>query len=127
LIRSQKGQATVELAITITILVFIFFIIIDFGRIFHAYLTLEHAGREGARVTSLNGTDTEVIQRIKESSPSLDPDNIIISITPTIENRTRGTYATINLSYPLQLSTPLFQDILPNPIVIKTKTVMRVE
>jgi Flp pilus assembly protein TadG len=127
LIRSQRGQATVELAITITLLIFILFGIIDFGRIFHVYLTLEHAGREGARVASLGATDIEVFQRTKDSAPSLIPENMTISVTPSKENRTRGVYATTQITYPVSLSTPLFQNILPNPFHVKVKTVMRVE
>ncbi|WP_169823171.1 TadE family protein [Anaerobacillus alkalilacustris] len=127
MIRSQKGQATVELAITLTILVFLIFIIIDFGRIFHAYLTLEHAGREGARVASVGGTDTDVIQRVKESAPSLNTNQITISQIPSKVGRTRGTYVTIDLAYPITLSVPLLKTVLPDPVVLNAKTVMRVE
>jgi Flp pilus assembly protein TadG len=127
LIKSQKGQATVELAISLTLLVFLLFAIIDFGRIFHTYLSLEHAGREAARIASIGGTDAEVTQRARDSAPALHPDSISISISPTKESRKRGTYTTIDLSYPLQISVPLLQNVLPNPLAIKVKTVMRVE
>jgi Flp pilus assembly protein TadG len=127
LIKSQNGQATVELAISLVILIIILFAIIDFGRIFHAYLTLEHASREAARVASVGGTNYEVINIAKESAPSLNSNTITVSISPSREDRVRGTYVTINMSYPISFSIPFFQTILPNPLTINAKTVMRVE
>ncbi|MCL7746731.1 TadE/TadG family type IV pilus assembly protein [Halalkalibacter alkaliphilus] len=125
MIRSEKGQAVVELALTMTVLVFLIFGIIDFGRIFHAYLTLEHASREGARVASVGGTNAEVVQRIREASPSLRSENI--TIAPISASRTRGSYVTIDLSYPVSFSIPVFKSVLPDPLTLRSKTVMRVE
>jgi len=127
LIRSEKGQATVELAFSLVILMLILFGIIDFGRIFHAYLTLDYASREAARVASVGGTDAEVIERAKASAPSLNATRVNVTVAPASQNRSRGTYVTINMSYPVSISIPLLQNILPNPIVLNSKTVMRVE
>ncbi|WP_180994377.1 TadE/TadG family type IV pilus assembly protein [Bacillus sp. Marseille-P3661] len=127
MIKSQKGQATVELALSLIILLFLVFGIVDFGRIFHAYLTLEHAGREAGRIASLGALDTEVVQRAKESAPSLEANDITISATPSASNRKSGSYVTINMTYPITFSIPLFKEFLPNPLLVSTKTVMRVE
>ena len=59
--KSQKGQAIVEIALILPILLMLLFGITDFGRLFHAYLTLDHAGREAARVASV-GTEDGVIR-----------------------------------------------------------------
>ncbi len=123
--KSEKGQATVELALSLTILVFFIFAIIDFGRIFHSYLSIEHASREAARIASLGATDSEVVQIAKQSAPSLNSNDLGITISPSI--RTRGTYVTIHTTYPVSISIPLLQNVLPDPLVIKGKTVMRVE
>ncbi|OLO38948.1 hypothetical protein BTR23_10400 [Alkalihalophilus pseudofirmus] len=127
MIKSEKGQATVELAFTLTILVFLIFVIIDFGRIFHAYLTLEHAGREAARIASVGGTDAEVVQRVRDSAPALNSNHISISQSPSKQGRTRGTYVTIQLSYPISFSIPLLKVVLPEQLNINVKSVMRVE
>ncbi|MDX5474260.1 MAG: pilus assembly protein [Bacillaceae bacterium] len=128
MIRSEKGQATVELAITVTVLFIILFGIIDFGRVFHAYLTMEHAGREAARVASVGGTNEQIMLRFKESAPSLQSTNIHVSITPNQkQQRTRGTYVTIEGTYPVSFLFPVFKATLPDPLNVKTKTVMRVE
>jgi Flp pilus assembly protein TadG len=127
MIRNEKGQATVELAFALIILVLFLFAIVDFGRIFHAYLTLEHAGREAARLASLGAADSEVVERIISSSPSLNHQEMTISISPSQEKRTRGTYVTVNLSYPMSFSIPILQDIARNKLTLDSKTVMRVE
>ncbi|MBU9721316.1 MULTISPECIES: TadE/TadG family type IV pilus assembly protein [Bacillaceae] len=127
MIKSEKGQATVELALTLTILVFILFVIIDFGRIFHVYLTLEHASREGARIASVGGTDADVVERVRTSAGSLNTNQISISQTPSRVNRSRGNYVTVQLSYPITPSVPIINNVLPESLEIKANTVMRIE
>lgn len=124
MMKSEKGQATVELALSLTVLIFIIFGIIDFGRIFHAYLTLEHATEEAARVASLGKTDAEIVNIAKQAAPSLDVSRINVIVSPSKQSRTTGTYVTVNLTYPISFSIPLFSS---KPLTIHTKNVMRVE
>ncbi|MBD8069123.1 TadE/TadG family type IV pilus assembly protein [Bacillus sp. PS06] len=124
---NQRGQATVELAFSLVILVLFLFAIIDFGRIFHAYLTLDHASREGARIASVGATDSEVIARVKGSAPLLDSTTVSVSITPLPQDRVRGSYVTVELAYPISFSVPLLANVAPNPLTLRSKTVMRVE
>lgn len=127
MIKNEKGQATVELALSLIVLILILFAIIDFGRIFHAYLTLEHAGREGARIASLGGNDLEVVEQVRNSATSLNTNELGIAITPPIESRTRGTYVTVQLSYPISFSIPILEPFTKSPPTLKSKTIMRVE
>ncbi len=53
LMKSEKGQSLVEFALVLPVLVMLLFGITDFGRAFHAYLTIDHAGREAARAASI--------------------------------------------------------------------------
>lgn len=127
MVKNEKGQATVEMAFALVIFVLLLFAIVDFGRIFHAYLTLEHAGREGARIASLGATDTEVVDSIKASASTLDTNNITFSITPALTKRTSGTYVTIQLSYPVSFSVLTLKNSSESGLTLKSKTVMRVE
>lgn len=127
MIRSQKGQATVELALCLVILLLIIFGIIDFGRIFQAYLTTNHASREGARLATLGAADTEIINATKDAAQSLDTDNLTVIVTPQKDLRKRGVYVTVSTTYPVLISVPLMEKVLPNPFTVKSKTVMRVE
>ncbi|AGK55959.1 TadE family protein [Bacillus sp. 1NLA3E] len=127
MIRSQKGQATVELALSLVVLLLIVFGIIDFGRIFQAYLTTNNASREGARLATLGATDTEIIKTTKDAAQVEQTDKLTVTVTPQPELRKRGVYVTVSTTYPVTISVPLMEIVLPNPFTVKSKTVMRVE
>lgn len=127
MIKNEKGQATVELAFSLVIFMLLLFAIVDFGRIFHAYLTLEHAGKEGARIASLGAQDSEVYERIKISASTLEVDELTYSIAPAYKDRATGSYVTIQLTYPVTFSIPLLEKMNNTPFNLKSKTVMRVE
>ncbi|NMD70118.1 pilus assembly protein [Bacillus sp. DNRA2] len=127
LAHSEAGQATVELALSLLVLLLIVFAIIDFGRIFQAYLTTEHATREGARLASLGATDTEITTATKTAAQVDEAAKLTVTVTPQQDLRKRGTYVTVATSYPVTISVPLMEMILPNPFTVKSKTVMRVE
>lgn len=126
---SQRGQATVELALTLTVLVFLLFGIVDFGRAFHAYIALEHAGREASRVASIGGSNAEIIDAAQSASMGLNIADLVIEISPLNEaERTRGTQAEITIIYPFDVITPLVGRFFPeNPFPLSSITVMRVE
>jgi hypothetical protein len=51
--RRQRGQSLVETAIVVPILLLLVAAVVDFGRIFDAYIVLTNAVREGARYGTL--------------------------------------------------------------------------
>jgi hypothetical protein len=55
----QKGQTMVEFALILPILLLVIFIIIESGRMFQAYITVQHAAREGARYAVTGGWEEE--------------------------------------------------------------------
>ena len=60
--RGQEGQAIVELALTLPLLLLVVFGVFDFGFLFQRYEVVTNAAREGARVGVLPGyalTDAE--------------------------------------------------------------------
>lgn len=125
--RNERGQSTVELALSLTVLMLIIFAIIDFGRVFHAYLTIEHAGREAARAASVGKNDDFIRNTALNAATSLDPSKVVVDISPSPSERKRGTYTTITLHYSMDISTPLIAQIIPNPFSIDNETIMRVE
>lgn len=125
--KSQKGQAMVETALTIPLVLMILFGIADFGRIFHAYLTLDHAGREGARLASLRNEESAIISKITNSIVGLDSTKLDIDMQlPDMLNQPSGKDATITLTYQINFITP-FISSLASPITLTDTTVMRVE
>lgn len=51
---SRKGQTLVEFAITLPVLLVLMFGIVEFGRIFQAWVSIQNAAREAARYASTN-------------------------------------------------------------------------
>ncbi len=126
LFRKEKGQALVELAISLTLLLFIIFGIIEFARIGYSYILVAHASREGARVGALRNSDDQIFQAVNEALITLGDVPIAVSIDPNAKNRQRREPVQVQVAVQLPLITPL-GIILPNPFSVSGKTVMRVE
>ena len=56
--RGQAGQATVELAVVISLLLILALGLLDFARVFYTYVGLTNVAREGARCATLKATLT---------------------------------------------------------------------
>ncbi|MEH6953577.1 TadE/TadG family type IV pilus assembly protein [Neobacillus drentensis] len=123
--KSQKGQSLVEFALVLPLLVLLLFGIIDFGRIFHAYLTLDHAGREAARIASIGKNDTDVRQAAVDDAISIGLTEGRVDVSPT-GTRTSGTKVSITITYPIDFLTPVIGEIVGS-ITLSDTTVMRVE
>jgi Flp pilus assembly protein TadG len=58
----EQGQALLEFAMVITLLLLLFFGIIDFSRVFFGYATMANGVREGARYAIVNPNDDAGIE-----------------------------------------------------------------
>jgi Flp pilus assembly protein TadG len=120
--KSEKGQSLVEFALIVPVLILLLLGIVDFSRIFHAYLTIDHAGREAARAASI-GKDVGTITSIainQGSSIGLTTGQVNVSTGSS------GSNATITITYPVTFLTPIIGKIV-SPFTLKDTTVMRVE
>lgn len=63
-IRDNQGQALVEFALVLPLLLLFLYAVIQFGLIFYAFITIEEATREGVRLASLGETATQIGQAI---------------------------------------------------------------
>lgn len=123
--KSESGQSLVEFALIVPILIILLFGIVDFGRIFHAYLTIDHAGREAARAASIGKDDTQVKSTAVTDAVGigLTTDRVVISPTGT---RVSGNDVSITITYPITFLTPVIGSMV-GPITLEDTTVMRVE
>lgn len=125
--KREQGQALVELALVLPVLIMLIFGIVEFGRVSNAYLVVTQAAREGARQGTIGGTDTQIVTSVKNSASSLDTTKLTVSISPVQVYRTRGASLEVQVQYPVNINIPVISSVLPNPITVKGKTVMRVE
>ena len=127
IIKNFKGQALVEMALVLPIILLVIMGMVEFGRIFNAYLIVTNASREGARIAIVGGTDTDINNSIINTTNTLRQEDMSISITPVIASRTRGAQVTVTVHYYLEMICPIISGVIPNPFPINSTTVMRME
>ena len=98
--RSQQGQALVEFAITVPLLLVLLLGIVDFARAWNVYQVLTDAGREGTRLAVVDNGSTlaEVRTVIKDEAASAGIELTDANITID-EGIGRGDPTTITISY----------------------------
>ena len=113
--RRESGQAYVEFALVLPLLLLIVLGIIQFGNAFRTYITLTDAVRVGARQAAVSRSiDPEsarvplVEAKIKAAAASLDPSKLNITVTPKDAGGAPGWYAsgdvTVRASYPFKIN-----------------------
>jgi Flp pilus assembly protein TadG len=100
---ADAGQALVEFALVLPLLLVLVIAVFEFGRAWSAYQVITDAAREGARnavVVNPAIDSAYVVQRIRDAlaRASLDPDNALISLSGF--NEQTGTPATVTIAYP---------------------------
>ncbi|MEW6182298.1 MAG: TadE/TadG family type IV pilus assembly protein [Bacillota bacterium] len=126
-IKNNRGQATVELALILPILLLILFCIMELGRIFSAYLIITNAAREGARQASIGATDTVIETSVDNAASTLETSRLTVSISPAQVDRITGVTSTVTVNYSVYLVIPMVSDIIQNPFPLQATSVMRVE
>jgi Flp pilus assembly protein TadG len=127
----QSGSSTVELALIAPILLLLLIAVIEFGLLFWANLTMQHAVREGARYAVTGRSDLDpnigsqqrylaIIQKIKDSSMGLyDRIDPVISVNNGTRYGNVGSYSSTMFGGPgdilvvrLDCTWPVFTPLL---------------
>jgi Flp pilus assembly protein TadG len=108
--RNERGQAIVEFALVLPILMAILLGIIQFGIIFNNYITLTDATRAGARKAAvsrfLNDNGASAKQAVIDSAQGLDPAVLTptVSVTAAPDWSMAGNQVTVTASYPYSIN-----------------------
>lgn len=107
----QKGQALVELALSIFVLVLIVFGITEFGRVMYIKNTLNLAAREGTRLASVtpspvDAITSKVVDHVKSCIP-FDQTGLNVSVTTDPPAFASGCKITVVVSLPFRTVVPL--------------------
>lgn len=127
MIKDEKGQSLVEMALLLPLLLLLLAGIFDFGRLLYSYTHLHLATQETVRLGGLGKADTEIDQFARSYIDLGDPSLLEVSISPTDVNRKSGEYMTVTLDYPIDIVTPFFSSFFPTPFILSTKSTIRVE
>lgn len=125
-LKRRRGQAIVEFALVLPIFILILVGIMEFGLVFHQYLVVTSASREGARVAALGGTDADVVTMVNNATASINRGLLTVNVSPA--QRVRGQSVTVQVTNRVPINAPLMAQVFPqNPFPVSGSTVMRVE
>lgn len=125
--RRKQGQALVEMALILPILIMLMFGCMEFGRIFGAYLLVNNLARDGVRYGVVGHTDSEINDVVTNNRLWLDLDKMMIGVSPAYDARTKGEALEVTVDYKVELIAPFIAQVLPNPVVVSGMCVMRIE
>lgn len=113
--KNENGQAMVEFALLLPILLLLFSGIINFGWIFGNQLLANNAAREAARYTAIHYSDSSsdndgavAAGIVTARAPTL------VSTSVTVSKSASGDSITVNIGSHVNLLTPLMSAIFPN-------------
>ncbi len=109
--REEDGQAIVELAITLPIIIMLLCGMIDFGWLYTNQNIIDHLAREGARYAIVHAVDANATTVITNYTKSLAPtnirSNIIVNITFSNQSQPRLGNVTIAVNRDVNVLTPI--------------------
>jgi Flp pilus assembly protein TadG len=136
----SRGQALVELALALPVLLLIFMGLFDFGRAVFAYNSLSNAAREGARVAivdqTVNGGVPVAATEAANQATGLglnpaDATQVQVSylmpdLTGPCATRSLGCIAEVSVHYQFQAITPIVGGVI-GPINLTARTQLPIE
>ena len=125
--QDDRGQATVEAAMTLPIVLIALLLIVQVGVVVRDAMALVQASREGARVAAVTGDDASATDAVRRSAGSLDASRIDIDIEPPSGERTRGAPVTVHLSYADRLTIPIVSKLVSFDVPLRAAATMRIE
>lgn len=123
----EEGQALVEMAIVLPILLLLIFGLVEVGKIYGTYLSMNSIVRDAARNGAVGATDVEINQLVHDRGTLFTSPGLAITISPTEANRRRGQPLTVSINYSVPINTPIIMSMLPNPFPLQAACTMRIE
>jgi Flp pilus assembly protein TadG len=137
-IRSERGNAMIETAITLPLLLLVSVSIFEFGRAYQTWEVMTNAAREGARIAVLDGTtDADIRARVNQylgiGGLTAQPDgNILVSRTVALTPGSTASQVQINYPFAFMVLNPVVRLVVPGstvgaPITMHASALMRNE
>ncbi len=122
-----KGQALVEMALTMSLLLLIVLGGVEVARIAHVALVVTNSAREGARAAAIGDSYGKVTASVRRSLGTWADQSHTIEIDPIEEHRRQGEPIEVRVIVPVPLITPVLAPIISNPFPVQSVVVMRAE
>ncbi|RKQ33259.1 TadE/TadG family type IV pilus assembly protein [Oceanobacillus halophilus] len=125
MIRNEKGQAIVEFALVVPILLLLLVGIIDIGRLAFTYSSLHFTAQETVRVAGIGKEDLQLDSFARNNLSIGDSAKLQVLVTPQEGARKSGEYVTVTLKYPVEPFLPFADLALPE--FLRTDSTIRIE
>jgi Flp pilus assembly protein TadG len=119
---ADRGQATVELALLLPVLVLLVLLVIQLGLFTRDQILVTHAAREGARASAVDDSADAVEKAVRSAGP-LDPRRLHVRISG---RHGRGSRVTVTVTYDAETRVPLLRAIVGH-VALHAAATMRVE
>ena len=116
--KPDSGQATVELALVMPLIIGLLLIILTAGLVVRDQLAVWHAASAGARAASISPDSPDAVQQAVESEVQLRPIHLRII--------REGDLITVEVKYPRTIGLWLFKFITP-PLILSATVTMHVQ
>jgi len=131
--RTQRGQATVELALTLPVVILALLLVVQVGLVARSQVLVVHAAREGARAAAVGGSSSTV-RAAAASSPGLDARHMRVDVDVDVGVGVGvggggiggGALARVEVRYRAPTDVPLVGALLGEP-ELTAEVAMRVE
>ncbi len=107
--RKHRGQALVEFALILPILLLLAFGCIDLGRVFYYQEAVTNVAREGARYGALHPTATDIASHAQQET---NISGVNVQVSPAAPVPVGTGQITVTATYDFQLVTPIVQSLL---------------
>jgi Flp pilus assembly protein TadG len=134
--RRDAGQALLELALALPVIVLLFMGLFDAGRAVIDYTTLTNAARSGARVAMVNQSNDATCGTVETfkcvaAGQTVGMGVTAASIPDVVITGSDCTFSgtctvTVTVSHPMQMITPLIGEII-GPFTLSASTTMPIE
>jgi Flp pilus assembly protein TadG len=122
-----KGQAMVEFALLLPILLIILVGILEFALFLNSYLIVQSTARDVVRQISVGLPEAAVIQTSMDNARGIDRTRLTITISPGLSQRTRGTPVSATLRYDHRVITPFIGPLIGGASTYEIRATMRME
>jgi len=123
--RASAGQALVETALVLPVLILILLGLFDFGRAIYAYNAVSNAAREATRVAIVDQNNAVVVAEGKLAAIGLEPSAVNVTF-PAPPCALIGCTATVTVNHQWQAITPIIGSLI-GPITLEATTEMPIE
>jgi Flp pilus assembly protein TadG len=120
--RPERGQATVELALLLPLLVLLLLVILQIGLVGRDVVLVTHASREAARAAAIDPDPGAALEAARAAG-GLDPERMTVQVGG---RRDTGSRVEVTVTYRAATDVPLIGGLLGDH-TIRGSTTMRVE